>query len=143
MIGDLLKIALSRDPTNHHGGYVHKVRDLGVLVHLSRDFPFFSGADYDVEFTLNRLPLRRQHQAVCSVNTPTGRIARRILFPDLSRHAGILARRAVAEDDWSPINRQMVDNGPQKDAVRRILEMEEGSPPFIVFGPYVLPQVLP
>ncbi|KAG8946802.1 hypothetical protein FRC04_011458 [Tulasnella sp. 424] len=64
IVGDLIKIRLHGEQRVTHGGYVHRLKSLGVLLSLHYDFPFVRGLTYDIDFTLNRLPFRRQHQAV-------------------------------------------------------------------------------
>lgn len=81
---------------------------------------------HHVRFLLNRTPLRRQHQALDIAFT-----AERLLFPT-GQHV-VQPRVKIAR--FQPVNPLIVDNGPQMDAVKAVLNLPEGAPPFIIFGP--------
>lgn len=129
VVSDLIKIKLHSKTKVSHGGFVHKVRAAGVKVSLNYKFPYMPGLRYDVDFTLNRMPMRRQHQAVLS-NVPS---RERILFPAWSLVQGAI--RGSEQATFVPFNRSVAGNGPQKAAIDRILKMTPGSPPFLVYGP--------
>ncbi|KAG9018818.1 hypothetical protein FRB90_009288 [Tulasnella sp. 427] len=107
IVGDLIKIRL-HDERVIHGGYVHRVDGRGAYISLNYKFPFSNRFLYDVEFTLNRLPFRRQHQAVLTKEA----VKKRFLFPE-----------------WQDVT-------PQEMAISRILSMGPGSAPFVVHGPF-------
>lgn len=114
-------------------GYVHKVQLLSVGLKFSQHFNSFRGQMYDIRFCLGRLPIRRMHQALDSPFSPP-----RLLFPF---EAHIIRKRKPSENDirlLNPINRLIGDNEMQKLAVTAIRNLEPGSPPFVVFGPWVL-----
>lgn len=129
VVSDLIKIKLHSNTKVSHGGFVHKVRNDGVRVSLSYKFPYMPGLTYDIDFTLNRMPMRRQHQAVLS-NVPN---RERILFPTWCLLEG--AAPGLPLPRFTPFNRHVGRNGPQTAAVDRILKMAPGSPPFVVYGP--------
>ncbi|KIO21003.1 hypothetical protein M407DRAFT_29389 [Tulasnella calospora MUT 4182] len=131
IVGDLIKIKLHGESKVAHGGYVHCLRGLGVLLSLHKDFPYFQGLTYDVEFTLNRLPFRRQHDAVRRPDTTM----RRFLFPEW-RDVTAVRPRTPYKVHFSPINRFISGNEPQEMAISRILSMAPGSAPFIIHGPF-------
>ncbi|KAG8905107.1 hypothetical protein FRC01_008474 [Tulasnella sp. 417] len=80
IVGDLIKVRLHGEQRVTHGGYVHRIDGRGAFLSLHYDFPHARGLTYDVEFTLNRLPFRRQHQAVLTQDP----VKQRFLFPDWS-----------------------------------------------------------
>ena len=113
-------------------GYVHKVEQLRVGLKFSTRFNSLSGQKYDVRFCLGRLPLRRMHQALDSPFSPP-----RLLFP-CSAH--IIKNRPPGMQELGVLNvidRKIGGNLMQKLAVSSIRDLEPGSPPFVVFGPYV------
>lgn len=124
----------------HHGspgtswfcGYVHKVEQLRVGLKFSTRFSSFQGQKCDVRFCLGRLPLRRMHQALDSPFSPP-----RLLFPC---DAHIIKNRPPSTQELGTLNvvdRKIGGNAMQKLAVSTIRNLEPGSPPFVVFGPYV------
>lgn len=129
VVGDLIKIKLHTQTKVVHGGYVHRVQDKIVRLSLHQEFTYGPRLKYDVEFTLNRIPFRRQHQAVLS-KVPD---RRRILFPNWGDLRGATAR--TGDPHFVPFNRKVLGNVPQQVAVDRILNMPPGSPPFIIYGP--------
>lgn len=129
VVSDFIKIKLHTRTNVIHGGFVHKVRQAGVKVSLDYKFPYMPGLSYDVDFTLNRMPMRRQHQAILS-KVPN---RDRILFPAWSLVQDAL--RGSDDAQFAPFNRSVAGNGPQKAAIDRILKMAPGSPPFLVYGP--------
>ncbi|KAG8900482.1 hypothetical protein FRC00_012708 [Tulasnella sp. 408] len=131
IVGDLLKIRLHGESKVTHGGYVHRLRGLGVLLSLHKDFPYYPRLTYDVEFTLNRLPFRRQHDAVRT----QGSNNRRFLFPEW-RDVTAVRPSIPYKVHFSPLNRFIRGNEPQEMAISRILSMAPGSAPFIIHGPF-------
>lgn len=107
-------------------GHVHFVRqaEVGLCFHTSFDrFP--EGRRFHVRFKLNRIPMRRQHQAMDTVFTEE-----RILFP-VDRHLPKRPPRVALK----LFNGLLSKNEPQLQAVASILSSPAGSPPFVVFGP--------
>ena len=118
--------------TSWFSGYVHKVEQLRVGLRFSARFNSYPGQKYDVRVCLGRLPLRRMHQALDSPFSPP-----RLLFPS---DAHVIKKRPPTTQEVGALNvidRKIVDNAMQKLAVTAIRNLEPGSPPFVVFGPYV------
>lgn len=84
---------------------------------------------YHIRFRLNRIAIRRQHQALDTAFTQP-----RILFPDPSH----LATGPVRQPHFTVFNPLVASNPAQLQAVGSIMEAAAGSLPFIVFGPCVL-----
>ena len=110
-------------------GYVHVVELESVGLRFERSFSALSGQEFEVRFELNRLTLRRMHQAL-----DVGTMSRRLLFPQ-EEH---IKSSRPSEDDvisLNPISRSVGQNYSQQLAVTAIRNLQPGSPPFIVFGP--------
>lgn len=118
--------------TSWFSGYVHKVEQLRVGLKFSKDFNSISGQKYDVRFCLGRLPLRRMHQALDSPFSPP-----RLLFPFDAHVIKNWAPTTQEVGALNAIDRKIGGNKMQKLAVTAIRNLEPGSPPFVVFGPYV------
>ena len=88
--------------------------------------------NFSARFKLNRYPVRRQHQAMDTVFDQN-----RILFPT-GEHFGAVIRPSILGVQGAMYNVDIASNGAQLQAVASILELPAGSPPFCVFGPYVL-----
>lgn len=84
-----------------------------------------------MRFKLNRIPLRRQHQALGSAFTED-----RILFP-LAMHLTPGAVPTPRTVSIKLYNKLISSNPPQLQAVTSICNLSPGSPPFVLFGPYV------
>lgn len=87
---------------------------------------------FSVRFRLNRYPIRRQHQAMDTVFRQD-----RILFPTAG-HVGAVARPSALGVRRAIYNPDIASNEAQLQAIASILGLPAGSPPFCVFGPYVL-----
>jgi helicase MOV-10 len=113
-------------------GHVHIIRkaELGLRFHTSFD-RFDEGKLFHVRFKPSRLPMRRQHQAL---NTDFRED--RILFPE-ARH--LLQGRIMSNEELrlNLFNPLIANNELQLQAIGSILSLPAGSPPFIVFGPFV------
>jgi helicase MOV-10 len=70
--------------------------------------------------------MQRQHQALDTTFTEA-----RIIFPDSSHLRMIPAPRQVSRT----VNRLILTNPPQLQAVSSIIAAPRGSLPFVVFGP--------
>ncbi|TFK80574.1 P-loop containing nucleoside triphosphate hydrolase protein [Polyporus arcularius HHB13444] len=110
-------------------GMVHEIQEERVRINFHASF-HGTGTHYNVRFTLNRTPLRRQHQAlVAPIRSP-----QRLLFP-VSGFEG-LERPVVASDlRLGLFNSTIGGNPAQLEAVISILQLKIGAAPFIVFGP--------
>ncbi|KAH9943568.1 P-loop containing nucleoside triphosphate hydrolase protein [Amylocystis lapponica] len=111
-------------------GYVHVVRkeEIGLRLHMSyREHQ--PNKLYNVRFTLNRTPLRRQHQALDSAFHPD-----RLLFP-LPGHVATRKIPSSADIKSHIYNKLITTNPAQIQAVASIVDQKPGTAPFIVFGP--------
>ncbi|CAL1708616.1 unnamed protein product [Somion occarium] len=112
-------------------GHVHFVRLLAVGLRFHESFPgHTSAARYNIRFKLNRLPLRRQHEALSSAFSPS-----RLLFPG-TRNVPVKNIPAVTEElrDWI-YNKLIAGNAEQLQAVASIIQLPPGHAPFVIFGP--------
>jgi helicase MOV-10 len=130
IVGDIIHVqehAISSD--QWFGGYVHVTEDYSVALKFATSFNSIRGERYDVRFSLSRGPLRRMHQSLDTA------CPARLLFPKPShRHITLPTNQT---DALSLFNRNIEQNPHQSLAVRSILHLPRGSPPFIVFGPSV------
>lgn len=129
MLGD--RMLVQRHGTESSGrwfeGHVHVLRkeDVGLCFHSSFPTPP-PGQRHNVRFKLNRIPLRRQHQALDTVF-----VLEHILFPNEQHIAGLQPVRTPI----APYNQLIGKNARQMEAVKAIAYRPAGSVPFIVFGP--------
>jgi helicase MOV-10 len=115
-------------------GYVHIIRrdEVGLCFHTNFGRTFSPKATYRVRFKLNRIPVRRQHMAM-----DTAFNEGRVLFPQVDH----LLTSPIETQKTFPIkvvNPLIDENPPQLQAVISILSSRPGSPPFVIFGPYVM-----
>lgn len=104
------------------------LREVELVFHES-----FSGHNdnmqYHIRFKLNRIPLRRQHQALLNGFAPN-----RLLFPKprdvVKKQPGVTGELK----DWI-YNRLIINNDEQLQAVASIIQLNAGHAPFVVFGP--------
>jgi len=110
-------------------GHVHFVRKAEVGLRFHGSFGRYSeSTTFHIRFRLNRIPLRREHQALeCSFNEE------RVLFPT-KEHLSLVTRPAK-DTSIKLYNSLLSDNPPQLQAVTSILSQRPGSPTFVVFGP--------
>ncbi|TDL24445.1 P-loop containing nucleoside triphosphate hydrolase protein [Rickenella mellea] len=111
-------------------GHVHRVYEKSVDLRFHDSFNSYKGQKYDVRFDLNRLTLRRMHQALSSAFTRP-----EVLFPDQSHVVSLRAPTASRMDDIRCVDRKVGDNKPQLAAVTAIVHRPAGSVPFVIFGP--------
>lgn len=114
-------------------GHVHIVHqaEVGLCFHSNFSKYYEPSKHFHVRFKLNRVPARRQHQALDSAFAQS-----RVFFPSQADFDYLVARR-LAEVPLRLFNRLIETNEPQLQAVAGVLAMQPGSMPFIVFGPYV------
>ncbi|KAJ7474539.1 P-loop containing nucleoside triphosphate hydrolase protein [Mycena galericulata] len=99
-------------------------------VHKVHPAHYYQGTKFDVNFTLNRVPHRRMHQALTNSFKES-----RILFPraeHLSRKVRVTAGQL---NSITPVNRLIAEDPEQLETVAAIVHQPKGAPPFIVFGP--------
>ncbi|KAK2861814.1 hypothetical protein Q5P01_001347 [Channa striata] len=129
--GDCLRVSKSEDkaqPITVYTGYVHRVELDSVKLGFSKKLvqTFISNMKFDVEFTINRFPLKLQHRAVeLAAKHQLGDV----LFPS-----------GAAVDNLSMpklrmFNRQLENNPEQNAAVQRIVAGSSKPAPHLVFGP--------
>ncbi|XP_047440152.1 putative helicase mov-10-B.1 isoform X2 [Mugil cephalus] len=129
--GDCLRVSKSEDtvePITVYTGYVHRVELDRVKLGFSRRLleTFISNMKFDVEFTLNRFPLKLQHRAVdLAVKHQLGEV----LFPSGA------AVTSVPMPKLRMFNRQLEGNPEQHAAVLRIVAGASKPAPHLVFGP--------
>ncbi|KAH6909397.1 RNA helicase [Coprinopsis sp. MPI-PUGE-AT-0042] len=128
LVGDRILVQKVDAPAGHwFEGHVHVVRrdQVGLCFHTS-----FAGwtrvQRYNIRFKLNRIVLRRQHQALDSAFEED-----RVLFP-LQEHVLSMPYR---RSRLVYFNSLISGNEPQVRAVSNIVHLPPGSPPFVVFGP--------
>lgn len=129
-IGDRILVRRPNSPTGHwFEGGVHFVRKEEVGLKFHRSFIASSSDRFHVRFKLNRLPMRRQHQALDTAFSQD-----RVLFPTkLHRPKTIPRPNPPSTIKW--YNPLVAGNLPQKQAVLSIVFREPGSMPFVIFGP--------
>jgi helicase MOV-10 len=115
-------------------GYVHVIEREEVGLRFNRAFDFYAGQKYHVRFKLNRISLRRMHQAMDTVYNVS-----RIFFPAPTdaRSKNLRAATPAEQRQLVLVNRNIGENPPQLKAVAAIVRLPPGSPPFVIFGPWV------
>jgi len=110
-------------------GHVHFVQQASVELRFNKSFHGWSAQQrYNVRFKLNRIPMRRQHQAL-----DTAFAFDKVLFPQRAHILPFVSRLGVIP--INPTNPLIATNPPQLQAVASIVLQQPGSAPFIVFGP--------
>lgn len=108
-------------------GRVHVVRQAEVGLKFHSSFGWSPYQRYTARFKLNRIPLRRQHQALDTVFDQP-----RVLFPE-EEHLRTTSR--IPTGGIRVTNPHIATNVPQMQAVASIVKLPKGSLPFVVFGP--------
>jgi helicase MOV-10 len=106
-------------------GHVHYVHEAEVGLRFNNAFHKHAMEQLDVRFQLNRVTLRRQHQALCAPQH-----AGHLLFPSPTHVA--LARPELSVTLYDP---KIANNPRQFGAIKHILSLPSTSGPFIIFGP--------
>jgi helicase MOV-10 len=109
-------------------GHVHLVREAEVALRFHGSFPKLPSVQCDVRFQVNRLPLRRQHQALCA-----NHYAPQLLFPQQAHVA--TSTTTLSDHSMSFYDRKIANNPRQVQAINHILALPSTSTPFIIFGP--------
>jgi len=111
-------------------GHVHVLRQTEVGLQFHRLFRAYDpGRRFHVRFKLNRIPVRRQHQAMDAVFTED-----RVLFP-LTTHLPGGKHPFSSDAALKVFNPLISSNAPQLQAVVSVVAQRPGSQPFVVFGP--------
>lgn len=129
--GDCLRVSKSEDtvqPITVYTGYVHRVELDSVKLGFSKKLLqiFISNMKFNVEFTLNRYPLKLQHRAV---DLAVKHQLEEVLFPSGAAVA------SVPMPKLRMFNRQLENNPEQHAAVQRIVAGSSKPAPHLVFGP--------
>ncbi|KAH7334376.1 P-loop containing nucleoside triphosphate hydrolase protein [Rhizoctonia solani] len=109
-----------------YGGFVTEVQRSDVIMQLHGEFPHVVNQEWEVRFTVNRLVLRRMHDAISK--TTSG--SERLVFPGESHK-----KRRVPLPPRLSIDRRFDSNERQRQAVEQIVGLGPGDIPFIIFGP--------
>ncbi|KAJ7096045.1 RNA helicase [Mycena epipterygia] len=111
-------------------GRIHQVYQNHVSLRFDDKFSTYKGIKFDVNFTLNRLPHRRMHQALTNSFKES-----RLLFPRAEHLTRNLRVSATQRNSITPVNRRIADDPEQLETVAAIVHQPRGSVPFVVFGP--------
>ncbi|KAF5356561.1 hypothetical protein D9758_008259 [Tetrapyrgos nigripes] len=132
LVGDRIVVqhTSATDKGRWYEGGVHVVLKEEVGLKFHRSFVASPSDRFRVRFKLNRIPMRRQHQAM----DYTVFSQDRVLFPkrvhiENARAAGASRSRIV------PKNMLIGKNQPQLQAVMSIVKSPPSSVPFIIYGP--------
>ncbi|KAJ3561909.1 hypothetical protein NP233_g9903 [Leucocoprinus birnbaumii] len=128
LTGDRILVRKQDGQQGHwYEGHVHFVHQHEVGLRFHQSFGGWSPSQkYHVRFKLNRIPVRRQHQALDTAFTQS-----RVLFPN-SSHLPMIPLPQPPATFFNPL---IQNNPPQMSAIAGILESPPGSLPFVVFGP--------
>jgi helicase MOV-10 len=109
-------------------GHVHYVHEAEVGLRFHYSFQEAAAQELDVRFQLNRVTLRRQHQALCA-----NHFAPHLLFPP-THEAPLSMPSDLPITLYDP---KIGNNVRQLWAVRQILSLPSSSTsaPYIIFGP--------
>ncbi|KZT00672.1 P-loop containing nucleoside triphosphate hydrolase protein [Laetiporus sulphureus 93-53] len=131
LVGDIVLVQPhGADTGRWYEGHVHVVHkeEVGLCFHGS-----FQGHQpsqlYNVRFKLNRIPLRRQHQALDTAFDPD-----RVLLPEQAHFVTTAIPSPIGIRAYI-YNSLIISNPPQLQAITSISEQPAGSPPFVIFGP--------
>ena len=132
LVGDYLRARLRGETTIQYKGQVEIVEREDVLLCFDNRLhnAYISGQRVEIQFILNRRPLRLFHQGLEYV-TPD--LTKNVLFPSEDpSHEALMTTKDVTA---SPFNRNVGDNPEQWRAVSRIVDRSHMPYPFVVFGP--------
>nr|CBN80761.1 Putative helicase mov-10-A [Dicentrarchus labrax] len=129
--GDCLRVSKSEDkvqPITVYTGYVHRVELDSVKLGFSKRLlqMFISNMKFNVEFTINRYPLKMKHRAV---DLAAKHQLEEVLFPSGAAAANLVMPK------FRMFNRQLENNPQQQAAVQRIIAGSSKPAPHLVFGP--------
>ncbi|KAJ7918136.1 RNA helicase [Mycena leptocephala] len=131
IVGDFILVRHTGVPDGPwYEGRVHQVQQDHVSLRFDDTFSTYKGTKFDVNFTLNRLPHRRMHQALANSWKES-----RILFPRAEHILRNLPVSVMQRNSISPVNRRIAEDPEQFETVVAIVHQPPGSPPFVVFGP--------
>ncbi|KAK1226909.1 hypothetical protein PQX77_010078 [Marasmius sp. AFHP31] len=128
LVGDKILVQPHASPGGRwFEGGVHNVRmeDVGMKFHKA--FIPKPTDRFLVRFKLNRIPLRREHQALDSAV-----VQDRVLFPEPQHVVLNAPPHGLSRTTFNPT---IATNERQLQAVTSIVHAPAGSPPFVIFGP--------
>ncbi|KAM8830509.1 putative helicase mov-10-B.1 isoform 1-T1 [Synchiropus picturatus] len=127
--GDQLLVYPTDDPSAKYRGYVHSVQQDSVRLGFSSELlsRFIEGMKFNVEFAVNRVPLRAQHRAAEIV---TEHMLEPVLFPAVPTH-----NPDVPPGSLRLFDSQLERNQQQYQAVCHIVAGSSKPAPYLVFGP--------
>ncbi|RDX46185.1 P-loop containing nucleoside triphosphate hydrolase protein [Lentinus brumalis] len=131
VVGDTIQVQEANAPASGrtYEGFVHTVRLDEIRVSFHKSFNA-AGRLFNVCFQLNRVPLRRQHQAL-SVQTPAHQ---RLLFPKPTQ-AGLTQALGPRDFPITPFNDAISANPAQLQGVKSIVNIKPGAAPLNIYGP--------
>ncbi|KAL0066331.1 hypothetical protein AAF712_006589 [Marasmius tenuissimus] len=128
LVGDKILVQPHTSPGGRwFEGGVHNVRKEDVGMKFHKAFVPKPTDRFLVRFKLNRIPLRREHQALDSAFVPD-----RVLFPEPEHLLLDAAPHGLSRTTFNPT---IAANERQLQAVTSIVHAPAGSPPFVIFGP--------
>ncbi|KAM3877752.1 putative helicase mov-10-B.1 [Diretmus argenteus] len=130
--GDCLRVSQSEDkvqPITVYTGYVHRVELDSVKLGFSRSLvqDFISNMRFDVEFTINRFPLKLQHRAV---DLAAEHRLEEVLLPSGSGMTTVSLLPKLRM-----FNQQLESNPEQHAAIEQIVAGSSKPAPYLLFGP--------
>lgn len=132
LVGDFILVKRQDgSSTEWYKGCVHEIFVDYVSLRFASTFSTYQGTLFEVRFVLNRLPLRRMHQAITLKSN-----VERIAFPE-KRHVKSIPVTTDQLRAIVPINRLIGEDHEQLLTVAAILHQPPGSAPFVIFGPWV------
>lgn len=132
LVGDSVHVRIQRCPDQWFQGRVFVLRELEVGMRFHHAFNIRPGDLCEARFSVNRIPLRRMHQALDCPFFPD-----RVLFPNASHLVGLQRPTQQQLARLSTVNPLIATNPPQLEAVTAIVNRPPGSAPFVIYGPYV------
>ncbi|KIK60715.1 hypothetical protein GYMLUDRAFT_261292 [Collybiopsis luxurians FD-317 M1] len=131
LVGDQILIRDPRSAPGHwFSGWVYVVEKEEVGLKLGRSFTALTSDRLLARFKSNRIPMRRQHQALVSAFFED-----RLIFPTDLHLPRTIPQSPNPRSTIQWRNPLIADNSPQKRAVLSIAYREPGSMPFVIFGP--------
>ncbi|GAA6062911.1 hypothetical protein JCM10212_004360 [Sporobolomyces blumeae] len=129
--GDQIKVQMRNSSDKRwFAGIVKSVEESRIGIEFDKSFAPEASANFDVQFTVSRIPSRRQIHALAQ---PLPRS--QLLFPTLN--AEYTGRPSQAMIDQHPefISPLVESNPAQAEAVYSIFHRSHGPAPYVVFGP--------
>lgn len=128
--GDSIHLSLARQSDRWFEGRVLDIESRAVVLSFHEDFKYHARDTCEVRFTVNRLIIRRMHDAIQTAGAHLGRI----FFPS---NADLRNATTPLNDDITAtwFDTRIATNRSQLQAVKAIVNSPPRSIPYIVFGP--------